>query len=79
LKCKLNVGLLEGSVFHDKLCMTLPEDDLEFQSIFDLLQFEEREQIEEHARLWLAQKGKDEQVAGEDDDGLVVVAKVETL
>jgi hypothetical protein len=39
-----------------------------------MLQFEEQEQIEVHARLRLAQKGeadKDEQ-AGEDDDALVV-------
>jgi hypothetical protein len=71
LKCKLNVGLLD-SVFHDKLCMKLLEDDLEFQSIFDdLLQFEEQEQIEEQARLRLAQKDKEEQ-AGEVDNALVV-------
>jgi hypothetical protein len=35
LKCKLNVGLLEDSVFVDKLCMKLLEDELEFQSIFN--------------------------------------------
>jgi hypothetical protein len=63
-------------VFLDKLCMKLPEDDLEFQSIFnDLLQFEEQEQIEEHARLRLAQKGKEEQAGGGDD--ALVVAEVE--
>jgi hypothetical protein len=75
LKCKLNVGLLEDSVFLDKLCVKLLEDDLAFQSIFDdLLQFEEEEQIEEHARLRLAQKGeaKEDEQAGEDDDALVV-------
>jgi hypothetical protein len=33
-------------VFLDKLCMKLPEDDLEFQSIFNgLVQFEEQEQF----------------------------------
>jgi hypothetical protein len=49
-------------VFPNKLCMKLREDDLEFQSIFDdLLQFEEQEQIEEHAHLRLAQKGKEVQ------------------
>jgi hypothetical protein len=71
LKCKLNVGLLEDRVFLDKLCVKLLEDDLAFQSIFDdLLQFEEEEQIEEHARLRLAQKGEaeEDEQAGEDDD-----------
>jgi hypothetical protein len=66
LKCTLKLGLLEDSVFYDKLCMKLLEDDLEFQSTFDeLLQFEE------HTCMRLAQKGKEEQ-AGEDDDALVV-------
>jgi hypothetical protein len=37
LKCKLNVGLLEDSVFLDKLWVKLLEDDLEFQSTFDYL------------------------------------------
>jgi hypothetical protein len=67
--------LLEDSVFLDKLCVKLLEDDLAFQSIFDdLLQFEEEEQIGEHARLRLAQKGEaeEDEQAGEDDDALVV-------
>jgi hypothetical protein len=75
LKCKLNVGLLEDSVFLDKLCVKLLEDDLAFRSIFDdPLQFEEEEQIEEHARLRLAQKGEaeEDEQAGEHDDALVV-------
>jgi hypothetical protein len=72
LKCKLIVGLLEDTLFHDELCMKLPEAEQEFQSTFDhLLQFEEQEQNEGHARLQLAQEGKEEQ-AGEDDDALVV-------
>ena len=42
LKCKLNVRLLDDTVFLDSLCVKLLEDDLEFQSIFeDMLQFEE--------------------------------------
>jgi hypothetical protein len=75
LKCKLNVGLLEDSVFLDKLCVKLLEDGLEFQSIFnDLLQFEEQEQIEEQARLQLAQQGRaeEDEEASQDDDALVV-------
>jgi hypothetical protein len=72
LKCKLNLGLLEDTVFHDELWMKLPEDDQEFQSTIDhLLQFEEQEQNEEHARLQLTQEGKEEQ-AGKDDDALRV-------
>jgi hypothetical protein len=59
LKCKHNV-------FLEKPCMKLLEDDPESQSIFnDLLQFEE------HARLRLAQQGKEQQ-GGEDEDALVV-------
>jgi hypothetical protein len=52
--------------------MKLLEADLEFQSTFDdLLQFEEQVQIEEHTRLLLAQKDKEEQ-AGEDNNAFVV-------
>jgi hypothetical protein len=69
LKCKLNVGLLEVSVLLDKLCVKLLENDLKFQSIFDNLL-----QVEEQARLRLAQKGEVEEneQAGEDDDASVV-------
>jgi hypothetical protein len=67
LKCKVDVGLLGESALRDKLCIKLLEDDLEFQSFDGLLQFEEQEQITEHARLRLAQQGEEQQVGNEDD------------